>query len=84
MYNLHSKSILNIQLEIRSFLIFLGFGICVTNKKGLLPISGVQFITFFMYQSPKDRQIHYTFCRVLHLFVGGVSALKELLFSEDN
>lgn len=43
-YNLHSKSILNIQLEIRSFLNFPGFGICVTNKKALFPSSGVQLL----------------------------------------
>lgn len=45
MYNLHSESILNIQLEI-SFLIFQGFGTFVTNKLHHL-ISYNKFYFFF-------------------------------------
>lgn len=84
MCNLHSKSILNIQLEIRSFLNFPGFGIYVTNKKALFPISGVQFIAFVVYQRPKDDQIEDTLCKALYLYVDRVSALEELSFGEDN
>lgn len=84
MYNLHSKSILNIHLEIRSSLNFPGVGICVTSKKVPLPISVVQFITFVMYQRPKDHQIEDTLCKVLYLYVDRLSALREILFSEDN